>query len=85
MAFVLLGVAFLTFKVMEWGPVAHWSWWVVLAPFLLALAWWKWADYSGWTSKREMLRDQERKAERRKRTMQAMGLDRPASSSFRRR
>jgi small Trp-rich protein len=87
MAFVLLGVAFLALKLLDWGPVAHWSWWVILAPFGLALAWWTWSDYSGLTRKREMVRDQERKANRRKRNISAMGLgpDAPRSGTIRRR
>ncbi len=26
-------------KWLEYGPVGHWSWWIVLAPFGLALLW----------------------------------------------
>lgn len=39
MWFLAIGVLLLLLKWMEFGPVAHWSWWVVLAPFGLALIW----------------------------------------------
>ena len=28
-------------KFMEFGPVANWSWWVVLSPFIAILIWWE--------------------------------------------
>jgi hypothetical protein len=34
----LLGVIFVVAKVFEIGPVALWSWWLVLLPFYLGLA-----------------------------------------------
>jgi hypothetical protein len=34
----LLGVIFVVAKVFEIGPVALWSWWVVLLPFYIGLA-----------------------------------------------
>ena len=34
--------------------VAEWSWWIVLTPFALAAAWWQWADWSGYTKRKEM-------------------------------
>ena len=34
----LLGVIFVVAKVFEIGPVAAWSWWLVLLPFYLGLA-----------------------------------------------
>ena len=39
MAFLILGVLLLVLKLAEFGPVAAWAWWVVLAPFGLAAAW----------------------------------------------
>ena len=32
MYFIVLGVLLLAMKVAEFGPVANWSWWIVLAP-----------------------------------------------------
>ncbi len=39
MWFLAVGVVLLLMKWLEYGPVAHWSWWVVLAPFGVALLW----------------------------------------------
>jgi len=71
--------------------VAQWNWeftgdlWRFVTPFLLALAWWAWADASGMTRRREMERDAERKAERRRRNISAMGLGPDAARGGRRR
>jgi small Trp-rich protein len=74
MWFVVLGVALTGLKLFEFGPVAQWSWWWVVAPYFLALAWWGWSDASGMTRRREIERDVERKQERRRRNIDAMGL-----------
>ena len=39
MWFLAVGVLLLLMKWFEFGPVAHWSWWVVLLPFGFALLW----------------------------------------------
>jgi len=39
MGFLAIGVVLLLMKWLEFGPVAHWSWWIVLLPFGLALVW----------------------------------------------
>ena len=54
MYFLGLGLVLLAMKFLELGPVAMWDWWVVLAPFGLAVAWWAWADSSGYTKKKAM-------------------------------
>lgn len=74
MAFMLLGLALLALKFAEIGPVALWSWWVVLAPFGLAVAWWAYADGTGLTQRRAIAKMEKRKAERRQRDMEALGL-----------
>ncbi|MCP5272867.1 MAG: TIGR04438 family Trp-rich protein [Burkholderiaceae bacterium] len=74
MAFLLLGLALLALKFAEIGPVAQWSWWVVLAPFGLAVAWWAYADSTGLTQRRAIAKMDKRKAERRQRDMEALGL-----------
>lgn len=51
-------------KYMEIGPVAAWSWLWVLSPFALAIAWWSWADASGYTKRKAMEREDKRKAAR---------------------
>jgi small Trp-rich protein len=74
MAFLLLGLLLLGMKAAEFGPVATWSWWVVLAPFGLAVLWWAFADGSGLTQRRAMAKLEKRQAERRQRDMEALGL-----------
>ena len=79
MLFVVLGCLLLGMKYLEFGPVAAWSWWLVLAPFGLAVLWWWYADASGFTKRREMDRMEDRKAERRRNSMERLGL-RPTSA-----
>lgn len=74
MAFLLLGLALLAMKFTEFGPVATWSWWVVLTPFGLAVVWWAWADSTGLTQRRAIAKMERRKSERRQRDMEALGL-----------
>jgi small Trp-rich protein len=61
MYFVGLGLLLLLLKYLELGPVAGLSWIWVLSPFAMAVAWWAWADASGYTKKRAMERENERK------------------------
>lgn len=76
MWFVVLGVLLIAMKWAEIGFVAAWSWWAVLSPFAAAVAWWAYADSSGLTKKREMDKLENKKLERRRRNMEAMGIDR---------
>lgn len=75
MLFLVVGLLLLVMKIAEFGPVAEWSWIVVLAPFALAVAWWAFADMSGFTQRRAIQRMEDRKRERRERDMKALGLD----------
>lgn len=74
MWFLMLGVLGAILKYLEIGPVAQWSWWVVLIPFALALAWWAWADWSGYTKKKAMEREDARKQARIDKSRQALGI-----------
>ena len=74
MLFLLIGIATLTMKYMEFGPVAAWDWWVVLSPFALAVAWWSWADWSGYTKKRAVDRENAKKKKRIEKSKEAMGI-----------
>ena len=74
MYFLGLGLVLLVMKWLELGPVVGWSWWIVLAPFALAVAWWAWADGSGLTKRREMDKMDKRKADRIDRQREALGL-----------
>ncbi|MBL8304080.1 MAG: TIGR04438 family Trp-rich protein [Ideonella sp.] len=75
MYFVLLGVLLLVLKMAELGPVAAWSWWIVLAPFGLAVLWWGWADATGYYKRREMRKLDEKRLLRRERDMDALGTN----------
>jgi small Trp-rich protein len=75
MYLVVLGVLLLVMKLAELGPVAQWSYWIVLAPFAGAVVWWAYADSSGWTKRREIDKMEERKRERRRNNLDALGLD----------
>jgi small Trp-rich protein len=75
MYFVVLGVILLILKLADFGAVGLWSWWVILAPFGLAIVWWAWADASGWTKRREMDKMDERRQDRRLKNLDALGMD----------
>ncbi len=68
-----LGIFLLIMKYLAVGPVADWSWWVVMAPFGLTVLWWTWADHSGYTKKKSMDREDKRKQERIDRNRENMG------------
>ena len=74
MYFLLLGIAALIMKYIEFGPVAAWPWWVVLSPFGLAVLWWAWADSSGYTKRVEMDKMDKRKQDRLDRQRSHMGM-----------
>ena len=73
MLFLLTGVVLLALKFLEMGPVALWPWWVVLAPFGAAVAWWTWADASGYTKKKAVEKENQKKAARIEKSRAAMG------------
>ena len=74
MWFLGLGLLLVALKYFEVGPVAQWSWLWVLSPFGLALAWWAWADWSGYTKRKAMEREAERKQDRIDRQRSQLGM-----------
>ena len=74
MLFLGLGIILLALKYLEIDPVAMWSWWVVLSPFGLAVAWWTWADWSGYTKRKAMEREAERKQARIDKNREQLGI-----------
>jgi small Trp-rich protein len=74
MLFLGLGLILLAMKYLEFGPVAAWSWWVVLAPFALAVVWWSWADWSGYTKRKAMQRENDRKQARVDKNREQLGM-----------
>ncbi len=73
MYFLLIGVLGLILKYLEIGPVASLSWWLVLSPFALAVAWWAFADASGYTKRKEIQKMDERKQKRIDKQRSAIG------------
>jgi small Trp-rich protein len=74
MLFLLLGLLGVGLKYIEVGMVAGWSWWIVLSPFAMAVAWWAWADSSGYTKRKVIEREEARKQARIDRQRSNMGL-----------
>jgi small Trp-rich protein len=81
MWFVVLGVLSIAMKLGEFGPVAQWEWWWVLSPFALALVWWIGSDAMGLTKKHEMDKMEAKKAERRRKNLENLGLYDPRNKS----
>ncbi|MBP6305016.1 MAG: TIGR04438 family Trp-rich protein [Giesbergeria sp.] len=69
-----IGIVLILLKYLEIDPVAAWSWLWVLAPFGLAVAWWSWADATGYTKRKAMDRMDKRKQERLDKNREALGL-----------
>ena len=69
-----LGILLLALKYLEFGPVAEWSWWIVLSPFAAAVAWWTWADWSGYTKRKAVERENARKQARIDKSREQLGL-----------
>ena len=74
MWFLVIGVLGVLLKYLEIGFVANLSWWIVLIPFGLTLAWWAWADASGYTKRRAMESDDRRKQARIERQRSQLGM-----------
>ncbi|MBC7609747.1 MAG: TIGR04438 family Trp-rich protein [Polaromonas sp.] len=74
MYFLLLGIGMLLMKYLELGPVATWSWLIVLSPFGLAVLWWSFADKSGYTKRAEMKKMDKRKQDRLDKQRDALGM-----------
>jgi small Trp-rich protein len=68
-----LGVILILMKYMSIDPVTNWAWWIILSPFGVAFVWWMWADASGWTRKKAMQREVDRKQARIDKNREATG------------
>ena len=81
MFFVVIGVLLILGNIVEIGPSATWGWrisedlWKFCAPFVLAVIWWGWADWSGYNKRREMERMDEKKKLRREKNLENLGID----------
>lgn len=76
MYFLLIGMLAVGLKFLDIEPVGSLNWWQVLLPFALAVAWWAWADASGYTKRKEVEKMDDRKQKRIDRQRASMGLPR---------
>jgi small Trp-rich protein len=76
MYFLIAGIGLLLLKYLEVGFVASWSWWTVLSPFALAVAWWAWADATGYTKRRQMDKMEQKKQDRINKQRESLGMTR---------
>lgn len=72
MYFLGIGLVFLGLKWFEISFFSTWDWWLVLAPFGLAVLWWYWADWSGYSKKQESKKMEQRKQGRIKKNRAAL-------------
>jgi len=75
MYLLLIGIVLLALKYLEVDPVATWTWWVVLSPLGLAVLWWWWADWSGYTKKKAVEKENARKQARIDKSREALGIN----------
>lgn len=78
MWFIVIGVLMLLMNFAGIGPIGQWAWsdrwWAMLLPFGLAAVWWYWADSTGMTQRKAMDKDDAKRAARRQKNMDALGL-----------
>ncbi len=74
MLLLVAGIILLALKYLEIGPVALWSWWWVLSPFGMAVAWWTFADMTGYTKRKAVQREEERRQARIDKSRAALGI-----------
>jgi small Trp-rich protein len=81
MWFVAIGVVLILLNMAGIGPIGAWTWredWeYLLAPFLLAILWWSWADWSGWTRRKANEKIDAKREARRQKAMASLGLQDP--------
>ena len=75
MLFLIAGILLVAMKYLEIGPVAMWDWWLVLSPFALAVAWWAYADWSGYTKKKATERENAKKQARIDKARENLGIN----------
>lgn len=81
MPFVIVGVLIILAHILGIGPMADWTWnltgdlWKFCVPFVLAVIWWAWADFSGHYQRREMQAMDDKRQKRREENMEALGID----------
>ena len=73
----VLGVLLVALKLGGVPFLAHVNWWWLTLPFVLAAAWWAFADHVGITQQRAMADEITRARERRERQYEALGMRAP--------
>ncbi len=74
MFFLVAGIGLVVWNFYRIGLVADSSWWWVLSPFAMAVAWWAWSDASGRTKRKEMEKMDQKKQDRIERQRAALGI-----------
>ena len=74
MYFLLIGIVGLALKYFEIELVSSLDWWLVASPLGLAVAWWLWADASGYTQRKEMKKMDNRRQKRIDKQRKSIGL-----------
>jgi len=75
MGFLIVGVLLLVLYLADISPVTNWHWGWIALPFALAAVWWAIVDATGMTQRRAVRKMDARKAARRQRDMEALGLN----------
>ena len=79
MYFLGIGLVVLIWKFSQVGPPQDWAmndWIIIAVPFGLAAAWWWWADSTGYTKRKAMEREDQRRQARIDKNKEAIGTDR---------
>jgi len=76
MLFLGIGLVMLLLKYMGIAPVVGWSWTIVLSPFAMAVLWWWWADTTGYTKRKVIQKQEQRKQKRIDKNKEAIGTKR---------
>lgn len=74
MLFLLVGIVGVILKFLGISPVAELTWWMILIPFGLTIAWWSWTDASGYNKNKQIKKMEERTKERLKKQQEALGM-----------
>jgi small Trp-rich protein len=74
MYLLAVGIALLLMRYLEIGFMAGVSWWWVAVPFGLTVAWWAWADTTGYTKRKEVEKMDQKKKDRIDKQRAALGI-----------
>jgi small Trp-rich protein len=71
---VIGGIVLVVLWFLKIGPLANLAWGWLCLPFVLAVIWWSVSDSMGLTQRTAIRKSEERKAARRQRDMESLGL-----------